>query len=49
LLRDFAAFAGAKGVKALSFVFVGTFVEGVGLVLLIPFFSVIIDSQNAGG
>ena len=48
-LRDFAIFAGAKGVKALIFVFFGALVEGVGLVLLIPFFSVIIDSQATGG
>jgi ATP-binding cassette subfamily C protein len=45
-LRDFAAFTGARGLKALLFVFLGAVVEGVGLVLLIPFFSVIIDSQN---
>jgi ATP-binding cassette, subfamily C, bacterial len=49
LLRDFASFAGAMGFRALLFVFLGAVVEGVGLVLLIPFFSVIIDSQNAGG
>jgi ATP-binding cassette, subfamily C, bacterial len=49
LLRDFARFAGAMGLRALLFVFLGAVVEGVGLVLLIPFFSVIIDSQNGGG
>jgi ATP-binding cassette subfamily C protein len=49
LLRDFASFAGAKGFKALVFVFLGAFVEGVGLVLLIPFFSVIIDSKDSVG
>jgi ATP-binding cassette, subfamily C, bacterial len=48
-LRDFASFAGAKGLKALLFVFLGAFVEGVGLVLLVPFLAVIIDSQNTGG
>lgn len=47
LLRDFAAFAGGKGLKVVLFVFLGAIVEGVGLVLLIPFFSVIIDSQHA--
>jgi ATP-binding cassette, subfamily C, bacterial len=46
---DFAAYAGAKGLKALVFVFLGATAEGVGLVLLIPFLSVIIDSQNSGG
>jgi ATP-binding cassette subfamily C protein len=49
LLRDFASFGGAKGFKALVFVFLGAFVEGVGLVLLIPFFSAIIDSKDSVG
>ena len=49
LLCDFATFAGTKGLKASLFVFLGAVVEGVGLVLLIPFFSVIVDSQNTGG
>jgi ATP-binding cassette subfamily C protein len=49
LLRDFAGFAGAKALKALLFVFLGALVEGIGLVLLIPFFSVIIDSKSPGG
>lgn len=48
-LHSFAAFAGMKGLKAVLFVFLGAVVEGVGIVLLIPFLSVIIDSQNAGG
>jgi ATP-binding cassette subfamily C protein len=48
-LRDFCAFAGSKGVRVLLFVFLGAIVEGVGLVLLVPFFSVIINAQNAGG
>jgi ABC-type multidrug transport system fused ATPase/permease subunit len=48
-LRDFAAYARAKGFKALVFGFLGAIVESVGLVLLIPFFSVIIDAQNSGG
>src|SRR5262249_2565336 len=42
-------FSGAKGLKALIFVFLGALVEGVGLVLLIPFFSIIIDSQATNG
>jgi ATP-binding cassette subfamily C protein len=49
LLRDFAGFAGSKALKALLFVFLGALVEGIGLVLLIPFFSVIIDSKSSGG
>jgi len=48
-LRDFAKFAGAKGLTALLLVFLSALVEGLGLALLIPFFSVIIDSQNATG
>src|SRR5260370_40141441 len=47
LLREFATFAGARGFTALLFVFLGALVEGVGLVLFIPFISVIIDSQNS--
>ena len=46
LLRDFSEFAGAKGLHALLFVFLGAIVEGVSLVLLVPFFSVIIDSSR---
>jgi ATP-binding cassette subfamily C protein len=49
LLCDFAGFAGTKGLKAIVFVFLGAIVEGIGLVLLIPFFSVIIDTQNTAG
>ena len=48
LLRDFAAFAGTNGLKAVLFVFLGAVVESAGLVLLIPFFSVIIDSPPGG-
>jgi ATP-binding cassette, subfamily C, bacterial len=48
-LRDFAAFAGAKGFKASVFVFLGAIVEGFSLVLLIPLLSVIIGLQNVGG
>lgn len=48
-LRDFASFAGAKGLKALLFIILSAVVESVGLVLLIPFISVIVESQNAGG
>ena len=49
LLRDFAGYARAKAIKALAFVFLGAILESVGLVLLIPFFSVIIESQSAVG
>jgi ATP-binding cassette, subfamily C, bacterial len=49
LFHDFAVFARVKGLRALLLVFLGAIVEGVGLVLLIPFFSVIIDSQNTAG
>ena len=49
LLCDFATFAGTKGLKASFFVFLGAVVEGVGLALLIPFFSLIVDSQNNRG
>jgi ATP-binding cassette subfamily C protein len=49
LAREFAEFGGAKCLKALLFVFLGAVLEGVGLALLIPFFSVIMDSQHSGG
>jgi ATP-binding cassette, subfamily C, bacterial len=49
LQRDFFAFAGAKGVEAFLLVFLGAIVESIGLVLLIPFLSVVIDAQDAGG
>ena len=45
-LRDFAAFAGAKGVRACVFIFLGGFVEGIGLVLLLPFVTVITDTDR---
>ena len=48
LVRDFKAFAGLKGLNALLFVFVGAVVDSVGLMLLIPFISTIIDLQHAG-
>jgi ATP-binding cassette, subfamily C, bacterial len=48
LVRDFKAFAGLKGLNALLFVFVGAVVDSVGLMLVIPFISTIIDSQHAG-
>jgi ATP-binding cassette subfamily C protein len=49
LLHDFATFSGTRGLKAFLFIFLGALVEGISLVLLIPFFSVIIDVQNVGG
>src|SRR4029077_3474432 len=45
-LNDFFAFAGSKAFKALLFVLLGALVEGVGLILLIPFISVVIDPQS---
>src|SRR5262245_58491468 len=49
LWRDFAGFAGAKSLRALLFVLLGAAVEGIGLVLFIPFISVIIESKNTDG
>jgi ABC-type multidrug transport system fused ATPase/permease subunit len=46
LVRDFAAFAGRRGLLALFLVFAGALVESVGLLLLIPFFAVVIDSSS---
>jgi ATP-binding cassette subfamily C protein len=47
--RDFLVFAGARGLGAFLFVLLGAATESVGLVLLIPFFSVIFDSHSGGG
>jgi ATP-binding cassette, subfamily C, bacterial len=47
--RDFVCSAGARGFKAFVFVLLGTIVEGVGLVLFIPFFSIVIDSRSKDG
>jgi ATP-binding cassette subfamily C protein len=48
-LRDFAAFAGVKGLRACAVIFLGAVVEGIGLVLLIPLVTVITDGPNAVG
>jgi ATP-binding cassette subfamily C protein len=49
LVRDLVTFAGAKVINAAVLVFLGALTEGLGLVLLIPFVSVITDSQSPGG
>jgi ATP-binding cassette subfamily C protein len=49
LSREFAGFAGAKGFRALLLVLLGAAAEGIGLVLFVPFISVIIESKNADG
>lgn len=48
LVRDFMRFAGRKAYKAFFFAFLGALVEGIGIVLLIPFFSVIMGSSGGG-
>ena len=48
-LRDVATFAGAKGVQACLLIFLGALVEGIGLVLLIPFVTVITDTEPSVG
>jgi ATP-binding cassette subfamily C protein len=48
-VQDFAKFAGVRGLRAFVFVLLGTIVEGMGLVLFIPFLSVVIESKNTDG
>jgi ATP-binding cassette subfamily C protein len=47
LLRDLARDAGARGLEAGAFIVLGSLVEGIGLLLLIPFLSLIIDIHAA--
>src|SRR5258708_18418214 len=47
--RELASFAGLRGLKALLFVFLGVFVEGAGLLLLIPFLTLITGTGPAPG
>jgi ATP-binding cassette subfamily C protein len=48
-LHSFIAFAGTKSLLALTLVLLGALVEGIGILLIVPFLSVIIDSQGIGG
>ena len=48
-LRDLASFAGARGIKALLLVFLGAVVEGMGLLLLVPFLSIASGGQSVPG
>jgi ATP-binding cassette subfamily C protein len=47
LARDLAHDAGIRGLESAAFVLVGAFVEGIGLLLLIPFFALIIGTHAA--
>lgn len=48
-LRDFATFAGRKGVFAAVFVVLGSLLEGLSLVLLVPLLAIIIGSGLPSG
>ena len=48
-LRDFARFAGRKGIVAAVFVALGAAVEGIGLLLVIPLLAIVIGSGLTGG
>ncbi len=47
--RDFARFAGRRGAVAVVFVALGAFLEGIGLVLLIPILAVVTDTGGRRG
>jgi ABC-type multidrug transport system fused ATPase/permease subunit len=49
LVRDFVQFAGLKAASALFLVVLGAAAEAIGLLLLIPFFSLIVNSESPGG
>jgi len=48
-LRDFAAFAGRKGIVAAIFVVLGALLEGLSLVLLVPRLAIVIGSGVPSG
>jgi ATP-binding cassette subfamily C protein len=48
-LRDFAAFAGRKGIVAAIFVVLGALLEGLSLVLLVPLLAIMIGSGLPSG
>ena len=45
-LSDFCRFAGRRGIRAGILVALGAFFEGIGIVLLIPILSVVVNSGN---
>ena len=45
-LRDLAGFAGARGVRTISLVFLGALAEGISLLLLVPFLSIVIGAAG---
>src|SRR5215211_5973531 len=49
LTRDLVAFAGWHGLRTLTLVLAGAVVEGVSLLLFLPFFAIIIHSEAHAG
>jgi len=47
LLGEIISFTGAKGLVAILFILLGALVEGVGLLLLIPFVALIVGAGHA--
>ena len=45
-LRELASFAGMRGLKALAFVFLSVLLEGAGLLLLVPFLSLLTGTAS---
>jgi ATP-binding cassette, subfamily C, bacterial len=48
-LRDFASYAGRKGVWAAIYVALGTMLEGIGLILIVPLLGIVIGNGAASG
>src|SRR5665647_1397004 len=48
-LREFAAYAGRRGIAATVLVALGAVLEGLGLVLIVPLLGIVIGSPQAGG
>jgi ATP-binding cassette subfamily C protein len=48
-LREFAAYAGRRGIAAGVLVALGAVLEGLGLVLIVPLLGIVIGSPQAGG
>jgi ABC-type multidrug transport system fused ATPase/permease subunit len=48
-LRDYARYAGRKGLTAAALVLAGALLEGLGLALIVPLLGVIFDTGKTGG
>lgn len=49
LVRDFASYAGRRGITAVVFVTLGAFLESIGIVLLVPLIAVVLGTGSESG